>query len=78
VPDVVNRPIQKNELGDVLLDKFEVRIAAQMRDIVDGAGHKIIDTDNLVSARKEQVGQMRTEEAGSAGNDTTGLLPFTA
>ena len=35
------------------------------------AGDEIIDADDLVPLRQEQVGQMRTEKPGGAGNQNS-------
>jgi hypothetical protein len=32
MPDVIHRAFEKNKFGDVLLDEFEIRIAAKVRE----------------------------------------------
>ena len=76
VPDVIHRLVEKEEFGDVLLDEFEVRVAGQMGNIVHRAGDKIVNADDLVAARQEQIGQVRTQKPGGAGDDGGGLLFF--
>ena len=34
MPDVIHRRVQENEFGHVLLDELEIRVAAEMRDVV--------------------------------------------
>ena len=69
MPDVLDRPIQENEFGDILLDEFELRITTQMRDVIDGAGHKVIDPDNFVATSQQQIHEMGAKEASGAGHD---------
>ena len=73
MPDVIDRAVQEDELGHVLLDEFEIPIAAQVGDVVHAAGDEVVDADDLVAARQQQVGQMGAEEAGRAGDDAGGL-----
>ena len=40
------------------------------------AGDEIVNADDLVAARQQQVGQMRPEKAGGAGDDGGGLFLF--
>ena len=74
MPDVIHRPIQENKFGDVLLDEFEIRVAAQVRDVVHRARDEIINADDLVPARQQQVAQMRAKKSRAAGDDGSGLL----
>ena len=69
MPDVIHRHVQEDELGDILLDEFEIRVAAQVGDIVHAAGDKIIDAHHLVAAGQKEVGEMGAKKAGRAGND---------
>src|SRR6266446_5069689 len=70
MPDVIHRDIQKDKFGDVLLNEFEIRVAAQVRYVIDRAGDKVIDANDFVAAGEQQVGEVRAEEAGGAGDDT--------
>ena len=45
----------------------------QVRDVVHAAGDEIVDADDLVAARQQQVRQVRAEKAGGAGDDGSGL-----
>jgi len=74
MPDVIHRAFEKKKFRDVLLDKFEVRVAAEMRDVVHAAGDKIVNADDPVTARDQQVGEMRAEETGGTGDDGGGLF----
>ena len=76
VPDVVHRRIKKKKFGDVLLDKFEIGIPAEMRNVVHGTGDKIINADDFMAARQKQIGQMRSKKSGGAGDDGRGLFLF--
>ena len=76
MPDVIHRRIEKNKFGDVLLDELEIGIAAEVRNVVHGAGDKIVEADDLVAARHEQICQMRAEKSGGAGDDGSWLFVF--
>ncbi len=72
MPDVIHRPVQENELRNILLDKLEAPVAAQVRDVIHPPGHEIVNADDLVTARQQQVNQMRPEEPGGAGDNRHG------
>ena len=76
MPDVIHRAVEENKFRDVLLDEFEIRVAAEVRDVVHAAGDKIVNADDLVAAREQQVGEVRAEKAGGAGDDGSGLFFF--
>ena len=69
VPDVVDLPGEVEELGDVLLDELEVRVAGEMGDVVGLSGDQVVDRDDGMAAGEQQVGEMGTEESRSAGDD---------
>ena len=58
VPDVVHRAVQEDELGHILLDEFEIPVAGQVRDVVHAAGDEIINANDAVAAREQQVSEM--------------------
>src|SRR6266404_859892 len=76
MPNVIDRTLEKNEFRDVLLNKFEIRVAAQVRDVIDGASDEVVDADDLVPAREQQVGQVGAEKPGGASDDTDGSGSF--
>ena len=76
VPDIVHGFIEKDEFGDILLDEFEVPVAAQMGDVVHAAGDEVINANHPVSPGEQQVGEMRTKKTGRAGNDGSRLGGF--
>ena len=78
MPDVIHRAVEENKLGDVLLDELEIPVAAEVRDVVHRAGDKIVEADDLVAARQKQIGEVRAEKAGGAGDDGGGLFVFQA
>jgi len=69
VPDIIHRHIEKNKVGDVLLDEFEIRIAAEVRDVVHAAGDKIVNADDFMAAREKQ--SVRCEPRNPAAPVTT-------
>ena len=58
VPDIIHGFIEKDELGDILLDEFEIGIAAQMGNVVHAAGHEVVDADHAGPAGEQQVGEV--------------------
>ena len=69
----MDRHIQENKFRHVLLDEFEMGIAAEVGDVVHRTGDKIVDGDDLVAAREQQVRQVRAQKSGAAGDDGSGL-----
>ena len=69
MPDVIHRAVEEYEFRHVLLDEFEVRIAAEVDDVVHTAGDKIVNADDLVAAGNEQVGEVRAEKTGGPGDN---------
>ena len=80
MPDVIHRHVQEEELGHILLDELEVGVAAQVRNVVDGAGTKLSMPMTLWprvmrrSARCEprKPAAPVTSEVGIAADDTDG------
>ena len=76
MPDVIHPAFEKNEFGDVLLDEFEVRVAAKVDDVVHAAGDEVVNADDLVAARNQEVGEVRAKKAGGTGDNGDGLSFF--
>src|SRR5579862_7680811 len=74
MPDVIDRDVQEEEFCNVLLDEFKAGVAAEVRNVIDRSGHKIVNPDDLMTARQKQIGQMRSKKTRRAGDDTAGLL----
>src|SRR5205814_5680814 len=66
--DVVDRLVDLDRLGHVVVEERE-RLVAQVRDVLERPRLQVVDTDNAVTLVKEVVAQVRTEEAGAAGDD---------
>ena len=45
----------KNEIGHVMADEIEVRIAGQMHQVFPAAGDEIVHTDHIVTSVNETV-----------------------
>ncbi len=73
MPDVIHGHIQEDKLGHVLLDELEIGVAAQVRDVIHRAGDKVVDADDLVPARQQQINQVGAQESRGAGDDGGGL-----
>ncbi len=56
-------------LGDVVVDQHEVGSTAEVRDVERAAGDEVVETHDLVTAFEQRITQVRSEEAGAAGND---------
>jgi hypothetical protein len=59
---------QVEELGDVLLDEAETRVAETVGQVVLTATDQVVEDDDLVAGIEQAIGQMGSEEAGSAGD----------
>ena len=56
---------------DRLDEVLEPGAALEVHDVVDGAGRQVVDDDDLVAVLEQGFGQMRSDEAGSAGYERT-------
>jgi hypothetical protein len=50
----------ENELAYVMTDKFEIRIASYVRDIVRGSGYGVINRDYAKAFSEQTIAKMRT------------------
>ena len=66
--DEVDRSVDVDVVGDVVLDEGEVAVR-QMRDVGRIAGEEVVDPNHLVIAIEQRFGEMRADEAGRAGDD---------
>ena len=51
--------------------KRVLRVALEVGDVCVLAGDEVVDADDLVPLREQQVGQVRAEKAGGAGDENT-------
>ena len=73
MPDVVDGTFQEKEFRDVLFEELEIPVAAEVGDVVHAASDEVVNADDLVAAREEEIGQVRAEEAGGTGDHGDGL-----
>ena len=66
VVDFVNFDIEGE--GDVVAQDFEPVVIHEGKDIVLGAGEKVVNADDVVAIVKEAFAEMGAEEACSAGH----------
>ena len=64
----VDRPLDVDVVRDVVLDEEEVAVR-QVRDVGGRSGQEVVDADDRVPAIEQRLGQMRSDEAGGAGDD---------
>ena len=64
----VDRAVDVDVVGDVVLDELEVAVA-QVRDVGEVAGQQVVDADDRVAAVEQRFRQVRADEAGGAGDD---------
>ena len=64
----VDRPVDVDVVGDVVLDEHEVA-AREVRDVGEIAGQQVVDADDRAVAVEQLFGQMGADEAGGSGND---------
>jgi len=69
----VNGHIEKYEFRYILLDELEILLASQVRNIIHRTSDEIIDANNSVSTREQEIGKMRGQETRGAGDHRGGL-----
>jgi len=74
MPDIIYRAIEKNKLGDILLNESKVPATCQVRDVVHTARDKIVDGDDFMASLKQQVHEVRAEKPRAAGHYRRRLL----
>ena len=66
--DVVQRPVDVDVVRDVVLDEPEALLPEQVRDVGRAARHEVVHARDLVPPREHELGQVRPEESGAAGD----------
>ncbi len=70
VQHVVDRSGYLDRLRDVVQDEVEVAASEQVLDVLRLAGDQIVDRDDRHPLGEETFAQMRSEEAGAAGDQS--------
>ena len=66
---VVDRPVDLDRLGDIVLDELERRVGRQVRDVAATAGQQVVHADDLVAVAEEPLAKMRPDESRATGDD---------
>ena len=77
MPDVMHLSGDKDEVGDIMIDKFKVLVSREMFNVGNIAGDEIVDGNHPVAFRQQTVGKVGAEEACAARDDAgdgTGIL----
>ena len=61
--------LQLDRLRDVVADELKTRMANPAGDVGLAPGEVVIQTDHLIAGFHQPVDQMRTQEAGTAGDE---------
>ena len=69
VEDRVDRAVDVDVVGDVVLDEVEAPVAEQVGDVARMAGRQVVERDDVVAIGQQPVRQVRADEAGPAGDD---------
>ena len=64
--DVVDRTFQGDELRDVVLEKTELWVVAEVAEISLVPGDQVVHSQDLVTFLEKAIGQMGSEESGPA------------
>jgi hypothetical protein len=64
----VDRPVDVDVVRDVVLDEREIAVR-EVRDVGGVAGQQVVDADHRVVAVEQRFGEVRSDEAGRAGDD---------
>jgi hypothetical protein len=54
-------------------DEVEVRSLEQMRDVADRARREVVEGEDLPPVREERLREVRSDEAGPAGDERLAL-----
>ena len=57
--------------GNVMAQQLEVGMSDEMRDVVLGPRKEIVDADDVVTTGQETLAEVRPQEAGASGNQST-------
>src|SRR5262245_18159576 len=76
--DRVKRAFDEYVDRDIMLDRAEVIVASQVRDVVGVAGDQVIHRDNGVALGQKAIAQMGTEKACAAGVQDTHCLSISS
>jgi hypothetical protein len=66
VVDDVYRLIEKEGLGEIVMNEVEVRTVLQVLDVLERPRVEVVDTDNAIPFAEKEVAQVRAEQPGSA------------
>ena len=69
IEDLVD--LDEERVGDVVAQELEALVVEEVLDVASGAGEEIVDAEHLVAALEQPVGEVRPEEACSAGNQNS-------
>jgi len=69
IENLVNLYIQR--VGNVVSEKFKIRVAQKVEDVSFAAGIEIIDTEYVLLIFKEPLAQMRPQKPCAAGDCTS-------
>ena len=69
MPDVIDREIEEEIFGDILLDEFEIFVAGEMGDVIHAAGDEVVNGHDFVASLQQVIHEVGAEEARAAGND---------
>ena len=72
VQDDIHGAVHVDVVGDVVFDEDEVP-AAQVGDVGQIAGQKVVDADHRVAAIEQRLGEVRPDEPGGTGDDDARL-----
>lgn len=56
--DIIDAPLDINEIGNIMANELEMRIAKKMGKIVGVPCNKIVNADNFVSFLQKSVAEM--------------------
>ena len=66
--DEVDRLVDLDELGDVVVEEDEA-LVADVLDVLERARVEVVDADHPVAAPEQVLAQVRAEEARPSGDD---------
>ena len=67
--DAVEGPVERERLGDVVLDEREALSPCERLDVAVRPRDEVVQTDHFVAVVEQPVGEVRAQEARRARNE---------
>jgi hypothetical protein len=69
VQDGIHRAIDVKRFADIVLQRFEIAVAAKVSDIAGRSGDEVVDAEDLPAIAEQPLAEVGAEEARATGDD---------